>query len=112
MGKILVITEKPSQARALRQGLRMNFQTNIYKNKKNNTKAQNTYYESDTVIIVPAAGHLFGLFDVPDYLIEEGIIERKKTANTVGESFNQKFLMYRKLLSINQKVDMLQRSLI
>ncbi len=77
MGKTLVITEKPSQARALRQGLRMNFQTNIYKNNKNNINAQNTYYENDSIVIVPAAGHLFSLYDVPDYLIEEGIIERK-----------------------------------
>lgn len=87
MGKILVITEKPSQARALRDGLREKFKGIRYKDNGNKSKFPNMYYESDNVIIVPANGHLLELYSVPDYLVEEGVIEEKKDGKYDWRSF-------------------------
>ena len=70
MGKYLVITEKPSAAKALKDGLgasRFRF-VSCAKGGKRGNGATPGYYDSDFVTIVPVAGHLMSLYDVEDYI--------------------------------------------
>ena len=88
MSKILVITEKFSQAKALRTGLRQNIEVKTYSNSYNKSKNPNLYYEGDSTIIVPAHGHLFELYDIPDYL--EGTIQKNENGKTNWREFADK----------------------
>lgn len=88
MSKILVITEKFSQAKALRAGLRQNIEVKTYSNSYNKSKNPNLYYEGDSTIIVPAHGHLFELYDIPDYL--EGTIQKNENGKTNWREFADK----------------------
>lgn len=82
MRKTLVITEKSSQANALKSGLDMLFEKKQYKGTEQ-SKIPSSYYESDEVIIVAAAGHLFELYDVKDYLGIEGKINWRDISDKI-----------------------------
>lgn len=83
MSKILVITEKPSQSKALVQGLYDSFKYVKY-------DGPSGYWESDNTIVVPAQGHLFSLLDIPDYLVKKGELQKKDNGKYNWREFSDK----------------------
>ena len=91
MGKILVITEKNSQAKALKRGLYSydELKQKVYQSKYYKAKTPNLYYEGKKVVIIPATGHLVKYWDVADYLVADGKIPESKDGNYNWHDFRK-----------------------